>query len=172
MKSARTILVITIASWAWPGCHESSTSLVTDTGSSSDTVITDPGVDPTVPTCEDVTAWDVEATEDDSGPGTVTVQVDLLSAGVVSSCAGTPCLVVTVASGDGTSSAVTEIGPNRATFTYDDPSASAGDAAQLLLRWRVLCTDGGSDEERTVTSPIWICMGSGSTLSVSEPPCP
>lgn len=178
MKMTKTSVFPIIAlAMTLSACHESSTSLVTDTGSDtwmdpgSDTAVTDPGVDPTVPSCEDVPDWDLLASETSGGSGTVTVQVDLESAGVTSGCAGSPCLIVTVAAGDGTVSEITQVSASRATFVYSDPGAASGDEAQLLLRWRVLCSQAGGEEERTVTSPVWICAGTGGDLTVSDTSC-
>ncbi len=171
MRTLGPMTVFTIV-MALAGCHESSTSIVTDGGSdASDTTPTDTGTDPTIPPCEDLSDWDIQAEVASSAAGTVTVRVDLQSAGMSPGCAGSPCLVVTVAAGDGSVSGITQVSASRITFVYSDTSTSTGDEAQLLLRWRVLCDDGGTDEERTVTSPVWICTGSGGILTLSEGPC-
>jgi hypothetical protein len=170
----RAIAVTTLAALAAWGCHDPETTLVTDTGSDpgpADTAVSDPGAEPAVPSCTSVADWELVASEQSDEPGSVTVRVDLDSTGVTSGCAGSPCLVVTVSSGDGTVSDVTQLAPGRATFVYTDEEADAGDAAQLLLRWRVLCTDGTGSEERTVTSPVWICSPSPGELTPSDDSC-
>jgi hypothetical protein len=51
-------------------------------------------------------------------------------------------------------------------------SIDAGGEAQVLLRWRALCTDAGSEEERTVAASPWICADGSRTLSIGLSRCP
>ncbi|MBW2264235.1 MAG: hypothetical protein JRG91_19900, partial [Deltaproteobacteria bacterium] len=96
----------------------------------------------------------------------------LASAGTTSTCAGPPCLIVTVLSGDGTAENVIQESPSLATFSYVDADMGAGDSAQLLLRWRVLCVEGTGEEERTVTANVNVCADSSAVLSISHDACP
>ena len=59
-----------------------------------------------------------------------------------------------------------------AAFSYSNDSIAAGGSAQVLLRWRVMCTQGGTDQEQTVTASPWICADSSRQLSIGLDPCP
>ena len=156
------LIVITLLA----GCQKSEPSLRSDTS-------TDTPADaaPTVPDCDVLTEWSLSAVETSSVTGSVDVSVSLASAGTTSMCAGPPCLVVT-AYGDGTVESVIQESPSLASFSYADPALGAGDSAQLLLRWRVLCVMGTDEEERTVTANVNVCADSSAIQSISHDACP
>ena len=166
MGTARFIAAIMALSLAW-GCQKSEPSLRSDT--STDMSV---DVEPTVPDCTTVTEWSLSAVDTTSVAGSVGVNVTLDSAGTTSTCAGPPCLIVTeLPEGDGTVENVAQVSPSAATFDYVH-ALGAGESAQLLLRWRVLCVEGTSEEERTVTANVNVCADSSAVLSVSHEACP
>ncbi len=162
MRTITALLALVLSA----GCQKSEPTLRSDT--STDTSI---DVEPTVPDCEVVTEWSLSAVETTAETGSVGVSVSLASAGTTSTCAGPPCLIVT-AYGDGTVESVVQESASAASFRYVDGAMGAGDTAQLLLRWRVLCVFDGSEEERTVTTNINVCANSSAVLSISTDPCP
>jgi hypothetical protein len=165
MNSARLIAAILALALA-TGCQKSEPTLRSDT--STDTMIE---TEPTVPDCTAVTEWTLSAESTTSETGSVDVRVSLASAGTISTCAGPPCLVVTIY-GDGTAESVTHESSSIATFTYVNDAMGAGDSVQLLLRWRVLCVAEEGEEERVVTANVNVCADSSANLSVSHEACP
>jgi hypothetical protein len=169
MTRIRMIPAIALASVLAAACHDSDPKLRTDTS-------TDPSadvhVDPTVPACDDLLEWSLVVSTVTSAAGQVTGQVELESAGTIPTCAGPPCLVVSVLAGTGGVENVTHESATRARFTYVDEDMGPGETGQLMLRWRVLCTDAGGQEERVVTTNTNVCADASSNLSLSAEPCP
>ncbi len=151
---------------ALAACNESDPGLGSDTS-------TDSLPDVVVSSCDLVTGWSLSVDEGAPGTGTVGGLVTLDSGGTTSSCAGAPCMVVTVISGGGTVSGITQDSTNTASFTYTNADLAPGTEAQLLLRWRVMCTStSGTNEERTVSLPVKVCSGTTGTLSLVTGTCP
>jgi hypothetical protein len=164
MKHAIASLAAALIVALSAACSDSDPQIGSDTS-------TDVEHEPTVPGCDAVPDWGLEITGTSSDVGTVSVQVDLLSAGATPTCAGPPCLIVTALSGGGSAESITQVSATRATFTYTNTEIGAGGEAQLLLRWRVLCTVDGGEEERTVTESPWVCADSSTNLSIGLDPC-
>ena len=153
---------------ALASCNESDPGLQADTGTDGT-----PDADAVVSTCALVADWSLGLDQDSTAAGTVSGTATLDSGGTASSCAGPPCLVVTVITGGGTVTGITQESTNVASFTYANADLGPGGEAQLLLRWRVLCTsDSGGNEERTVSLPAKVCSDTAGALSLVEGSCP